>query len=141
MAFVPTTGSTGTVAFGTSALTLVVTEIGEYTKSRELLDASALNTTGAKEFYPAVLDDVSTPINVVVWFNPGVNLASCGTGETITLTYPKSGTGNNAATLAGTGVITSEGTAAMRVGALMAKTMQFRFDGLATNPAFTAEVA
>jgi len=138
MAFVPKTGSTGTIVFTTSALSLVVTEIGEWSKTRELLDGSALNTTVCKEMYPAVLDDVSAPVNVTVWFNPGTNLATLGTSETVTLSYPKCNAGTNFGTLAGTGVITQDGTAAMRVGAIMTKTMQFRFDGL-TDPVFTKE--
>jgi hypothetical protein len=118
MAFTPRTGNTGTIAFGTSSLTLVVTEIGGYTKTLPMYDGSHINTSGHAEMYPGVVY-TSEPIEVRVWFNPGVNLASLGTSETITLTYPKSGTGNNAATLAGTGVIISDGTAPMAMGALM----------------------
>ena len=141
MTFIPKTGSTGTVTFATSNLALVVTEIGAFQKTAPLYDGSYLGTTGHAEMYPGMASSVYTsePIEVRVWFNPGVNLAGLGTEESVTLTYPKCNAGTNAATLIGTGIIINDGTAPMQMGALMSKTMRFQFTGTTAEPALTAE--
>jgi hypothetical protein len=67
-----------------------------------------------------------------------MNLASCGTSETITVTYPKCNAGTNAGTLAGSGFITQVGTGALRLGQLMTSQIGWQYDGV-TEVAFTKE--
>lgn len=140
MAFAPHTGNTGTIVFGTSSLTLVVTEISETNASVPALNASALNTTNQQEMYAGDLQELPE-VTVTTLFNPGVNLAALGVSETITITYPKCGIGNNAATWIGTGFIRQVGTSRLVNGTLMTSQLIAKFDGRGTESAFTAEVA
>lgn len=137
MAFTPKTGNTGTIAFATSNLSLVITEISEATKSVPVLNGSHLGTTNQQESYPGDLAELSE-VTVTTLFNPGINLAALGTSETITITYPKCNAGTNAGIWAGTGFIRQVGTARMVNGTLMTSQIIAKYDGL-TEAAFTKE--
>lgn len=137
MTFKSRTGNTGTIAFGTSNLTLVVTEIGEVNLSVPVLNASHLGTTNQEESVAGDLAAISE-LTVTTLFNPGVNLAALGTSETVTLTYPKCNSGNNAGVFAGSGFIRQVGTAKMVNGSLMTSQLIAKFDGL-TEAALTKE--
>jgi hypothetical protein len=138
MTFAPKTGSGGTITFGTSNLSLAITEISQFGKTKAALDGSHLGTTNQAEMYAGDLDKVDE-ITVTCWFNPGVNLAVTGVSETITITYPKCNAGNNAGVLAGSGFITHVGAGGLKLGELMSSQLKFQFDGTTTEATLTKE--
>lgn len=137
----PKTGNTGTISLGTSVLQFSFTKIGEYQQTRGKLEASHLGTSGFKEYIP---DDLSDPgeIEVEGLFDASKDLESISAvAETITITYPKEDSGNNAATLVGTGFIIMVGLPELVNGAVSKQKVKVAFDGDGTPPAFTEEQA
>jgi len=130
------TGNTGTIAFGTSAIVLSWTKIGEWQTTRAKLETSHLGTTVFKTFMP---DDLADPgeVEVEALFDPTKALGSIGAAaETITITYPK--TAGTAANLAGTGFITALGLPELVNGSVSKRKIKIAFNG-GTGPTFTPQ--
>ena len=130
------TGNTGTIAFGTSAIVLSWTKIGEWQTTRGKLETSHLATATFKTFMP---DDLADPgeVEVEALFDPTKALGSItAVAETITITYPK--TAGTAAKLAGTGFITMLSTPELVNGSVSKRKIKVAFNG-GTGPAFTAQ--
>ena len=130
------TGNTGTIAFGTSAIVLSWTKIGEWQATRGKLGTSHLGTTVFKTF---MADDLADPgeIEVEALFDPTKALGSIGAAaETITITFPK--TAGTAANLAGTGFITMVSTPELVNGSVSKQKVKVAFNG-GTGPSFTAQ--
>ena len=130
------TGNTGTIVFGTSAIVLQWTKIGEWQATRAKLETSTLATTVFKTF---MADDLADPgeIEVEALFDATKALGSIGAvAETITITYPK--TAGTAANLAGTGFITMLSLPELVNGSVSRRKIKIAYNG-ATGPTFTPQ--
>lgn len=139
MALEGDTGNGATVTFATSSLALAADaqtiDIGEETI--ELLDVSKLSTTGYME---RVASDLKDPpeVTLTVLFNTEDAAPTVGGApETITVTFPLRTGQSAAATLAGTGVITSFKLPNLANGQVQQAQVKFKYDG-DTGPTFTA---
>jgi len=133
----PKTGNGGTMALGTSALVLSFTKIGEWQATRGKLDVSHLGSSGFKRMIP---DDLADPgeLEVEALFNPTKALGNISAAaETITVTYPKEGSGS-APTLVGSGFLIAVGTPELVNGSVSKQKFKIAFDGV-TGPGFTKE--
>jgi len=129
----PKTGNKGTITFGTSALVLSWTRIGEWQGTRGKLPVDALATDG---FRPYIPDDLSEPgeIEAEAYFDPTKAGAAA---ETITITYPKKAAGTSP-TLVGSGFLIMVGLPELVNGQVSKQKVRVAFDGV-TGPAFTPE--
>lgn len=133
----PKTGNGATITFGTSAIVLSWTKIGEWQATRGKLPVDHLGSSG---FRPHIPDDLADPgeIECEALFDPTKSLGSIGAAaETITVSYPKQGTGTTPA-LAGTGFLIAVGTPEMVNGQVSKQKVKIAFDGV-TGPAFTKQ--
>ena len=127
------------VSFGTSALTGKITSIGSVEQSRDALEITDLSIAagGSKRFIPADIYDPGT-FDVEFLYSAAHALPDIGAAaETITITWPKATSSGTAATFAGTGFISSRGTAEAAPGELMKMTCSVQWDG-ETAPAYSA---
>lgn len=133
----PKTGNGGTIALGTSAIVLSVTKISEWQPTRGKLDVSHLGSTGFKK---QMADDLADPgeVEVEALFDPTKALGSIqAVAETITVTYPKEGSGS-APTLVGTGFLIAVSLPELVNGSVSKQKYKLAFNG-GTGPAFTKE--
>jgi hypothetical protein len=133
----PKTGNSGTITFGTSAIVLSWTKIGEWQATRGKLPVDHLATSG---FRPYIPDDLSEPgeIECEAYFDPKKALASINAAaETITVSYPKEGAGSTPA-LVGTGFLIAVGLPELVNGTVSKQKVKLCFDG-GTGPAFTKQ--
>jgi hypothetical protein len=131
------TGNSGTITFGTSAIVLSWTKIGEWQATRGKLPVDHLSTSGYRPYIP---DDLSEPgeIEVEAYFDPTKTLGNIGAvAETITVTYPKKAAGSNP-TLIGTGFLIMVSLPELVNGQVSKQKVKVAFNG-ATGPAFSKE--
>ena len=144
MAFSPTTGHGATLAFGTTtAWAAEYTSIGGSEQSREPIQTSHLGTT---DYHTKIPGDLVDPggFDCEFWYNPilaepdTLNLPPVtAVLETITITFPKTGaTAGSAATIIGTGFVTSFSTPELTSDGLMAGSIHIEW---ADGPAFSEE--
>jgi len=104
----------------------------------EKIEDSHLGTTNFKTYIPSDLEDPGE-FTAEIIFDSGSAVPARGTVETATVTFPIANTSNtNAATLAGTGFLTTYKIPDLANGELQVASLTFAFDGQ-TEPAFTAE--
>lgn len=132
------TGTGGTIAF-TGAVTLAARwrSLDGLQASVEMLDDTALSTTGYKRSVPDDLADTD-PISGEIYFPATVDLlGQKGKQCTVTITWPVQ-TGNTiGAKITGTAVITQVGLPRMEAGQRLMCPITLKFDGQ-TGPTFTA---
>ena len=144
MAFSPSTGHGATLAFGTTtAWVAEYTTIGGSEQTRDSITTSHLGTT---DYHTKIAGDLVNPggFDAEFWYNPlltepdvlnlpPVTLAA----ETITVTLPKAGiAAGSAATIAGTGFVTSFSTPELTSDGLMTGSLHVDW---ADGPSFTEE--
>jgi len=133
----PKTGNSGTITFGTSAIVLSWTKIGEWQTTRDKLATDHLGTTGFRTYIP---NDLAEPgeVECEAYFDPTKSLASIAAiAETITISYPKEGAGSTP-TLIGTGFLTMLSLPELVNGQVSKQKVKIAFDG-GTGPAFTKQ--
>lgn len=138
MAISGDTGQGTTLTFGTSSLSLLITQITVGEETINMLDASTLATT---DFQTLVRSDLRVPPEIsftAVYVQTATLQTVGGAPETGTLTYPLLGSGT-AASFAGTGVFTGRTLPSAQIGQLMMVQGKFKFDG-DTGPAYSKEV-
>ncbi len=135
----PNIGDTGqgmTVTFGTSSLSLAVTEVTVGTISVDTLDVSTLATTGFQELITSDLKKIGKCKLKGVFVASATAPTVGGAAETMTITYPLF-TGNvQAANLAGTAVFTDWKAPDGKLGEVMMFECEFQYDG-DTGPTYT----
>ena len=139
MAFIGDTGQGTTVDLSiTGAIGVCYRSIQLPTWVQEKIDASCLSTIGFMRYIPA---DVTDPgeLTLEAIFDPTDDLPVFGQVEDITITLPVGTAGNTAATITGSGFITSDQLPSLALNELMMLTLTFAFDG-DTGPLFTPEV-
>jgi len=127
------------ITLGTQGGTYDLTNVGNFSSTREAVKATHHGTTGFHEYIPADLTD-SDEIEVTYQFNGTQSpLVNSAVAETITFTCPLQTGESTAAKVAGTGFITKCGINGGAAGAaeMATATLTIRFDGY-TGPAFTA---
>lgn len=135
----PISGDTGqgtTLVFGTSSLSLLITQITIGEETINMLDASTLATT---DFQTMVRSDLKVPPEVTfqaVYVQTATLHVVGNAPETATITFPT--LGGTAATYAGTGVFTGRTLPSAQIGQLMVVSGKFKFDG-DTGPTYTKE--
>jgi hypothetical protein len=130
------TGQGSTVAFTTAGAVGCARSMTLPNWTMEAVDASCLETVGFMAKVGADLVD-GGEIEIVVLFEiDDVPFAPSAVIDTITVTIP-SKTGGTAATLSGTGFISSVGLPSLATSELMEQTVTFTFDGQ-TGPTWTA---
>lgn len=113
-----------------------VSRIGEFTRTREALDDTALDQTICRRVVPDDLD-TNEPIDIeYFWDDTNATQIPVGIPCLLTLTFPIQGTGS-AATLVGTGFFTSESKPSLEVGVRTKGGGVWQFDGVTTKPTFT----
>lgn len=131
------TGQGTTLVFGTSSLSLLITQITIGEETINMLDASTLATT---DFQTLVKSDLKVPPEVTfqaIYVQTATLHTVGGAPETGTITFPLLGSGS-AATYAGTGVFTGRTLPSAQIGQLMVVSGKFKFDG-DTGPTYTKE--
>lgn len=131
------TGNGATITFGTSAIVLAWTKIGEWQATRGKLPVDHLGSSG---FRPHIADDLADPgeVECEALFDPTKALGNiAAAAETITITYPKEGAGTNP-TLVGSGFLIAVSTPECVNGSVSKQKVKIAFDGV-TGPAFTKQ--
>jgi len=138
---IPDTGHGASITFATTNWTGKVQGIPTNLDiSVPRVDKSYLATSGEREYMAGDLKD-HNEIEVDVLFEGVTGLPAVATGgssETITITYPLPGGGAaTAANVAGTGFITGVTYPPLQTGVLQVGKIRFSFDGV-TGPTYTA---
>ena len=140
MAYVGDTGQGATVTFETTAMTGCVRSLALPEWVMEAVDASCLADTGFTKKIPGDLTDAGEA-QIVSVFAATEAPPTTGVVEELTITFPIGDPTNTvAATLVGTGFISTTGLPSMATNELMELNITFTYDG-DTGPAFTAESA
>lgn len=130
------TGNGATVTFGTSSLSLAITQIQIGEETIDMLDVSTLATTAYME---RIASDLKDPPEVTVSFVFVTSATMPVVGdapETMTITWPLQ-TGNNAAAnLAGTAVFTSRKLPDLQNGQVQIGQCKWKYNG-DTGPTYT----
>lgn len=137
------TGNGATLTFSSTTFSVPIKVLVPPEWSIDVLDVSALSTTGFEKKIASDLKKV-TPVTYDFYWDTGKSLPTiAGTAETITITFPlRSGAGGEgtAANLAGTGFISGIKFPQLANGEVQMGTITLQFDG-STGPAWTAAVA
>ena len=140
MAYVGDTGVGMTITLGTTGDVGCVRTATLPEWAMEKIDATCLDSTGFIRYIPGDLTDPGD-VTMEAIFAATNNIPEPGTVETITITFPIGDSANTvAATLTGTGFISSVQLPTAAVNELMTLNITFSFDG-DTGPAYTVEAA
>jgi hypothetical protein len=140
MAYLGDTGQGATLVFETSSALGRIRSMQLPDWVMEAIEATGLEDTGFGKKIPGDLTDAGEA-SITAVFDATEAIATPGTVETLTVTFPIGTAGNTtAATMAGTGFISTVGLPNMITGELMELTYTFTYDG-DTGPAFTVESA
>jgi hypothetical protein len=133
------TGQGTTAVLTTNAITGCVRSLTLPELTQDKIDASCLDTTGFMKYIPGDLTDPGE-CSLEIIFDPTFDFdAIVGVLDTLTITFALgTSTNTNAATLIGTGFITSYGLPDLSTNNLAVVSVNFAFDGQ-TGPAFTVE--
>ena len=134
-------GATLTLSADGGATTYTIVSITPGDQSIEALEVSHLGTTGDKEYIKSDLKETPEG-SAEVLFDVNTALPTPGSAtQTITITFPKESTVVTAAaaTLAGSGFVTSISYPELVSDTVMRATINWKMDGF-TGPTFTAEV-
>jgi len=133
-------GATLTLALfnGTTALTasLSVISITPGAMTVSPVDVSVLATTGYMESIPGDLASIAESTATYKWLTSAVTPTLPSAAGTCTLTFPLRSGETTAATMTGTGYLTSVQAPAMENGTLQVGTVGWQWDG-ETGPSFT----
>lgn len=130
------TGNGTTLTFGTSSLSLLITQISVSEETIDMLDVSTLATTDYQEMIRSDLKKTPELTFQAVFVQTANAPTVGGAPETVTLTYP--GLGGTAAKIAGTAVITGRTFPTAANGQIMMLQGKVKYDG-DTGPAYTKE--
>lgn len=131
------TGHGSTLTFGTSGFSASIVSMTGVKKSRPVINASHLGTTGAEEKIPGDLEDHEA-FEIECHFTPGAagSIPSTGVVETITKSYPTAAGQSTPGTYAGSGFIVDFTEPVLKTNEIMMSKLSVIFDGY-TGPAFT----
>lgn len=133
------TGHGATISLPGLGFTGCIRSIGLPEWVMEKIDASCLDSVDFFEYVFADLSDAGD-VTMTVAFDPEVALPAMGKTDTLTITWPISNPANNtAATLVGSGAITSLTLPTLETNTLQEMTIVFSFDGQGQAPTFTPE--
>lgn len=136
--YVGDTGQGATVVFETTGLVGCPRSLQLPEWVMEAIEATCLADTGFTKKIPGDITDAGESAIVAV-FDASLVLPVNGVVETFTITFPIGNPSNTvAATLAGTGFLSTVGLPNMATNELMELNLTFTFDG-DTGPAFTIE--
>ena len=140
MAYVGDTGQGMVVTLATTGAVGCARSIQLPDWVMEKIDASCLDTTGFMRYIPSDLTDPGDVVMETI-FAATNDIPEPGTIEDITITFPIGDEANTvAATLTGSGFISTTGMPNAAMNELMVLTLTFSFDG-DTGPAYTVEAA
>lgn len=140
MAYVGDTGVGMTITLATTGAIGCIQTAQLPDWAMEKLDATCLDSTGFIRYIPGDLTDPGD-VTMNAIFNAANDIPEPGTVEDITITFPIGDSANSvAATLTGSGFISSVTLPNAAVNELMMLTVVFSFDG-DTGPAYTQEAA
>ena len=125
-------GNGASITFGTSSFTASYISVEPPEFTRESIETSHLGTTSYKTF---MADDLVDPgeMTCTIQHDPDEQPPFSGAAETITITYPLPSGMSTAATLAGTGFVTSyKPGSSLENGTLMEAEMTIKFSGTMT---------
>ena len=133
-------GATLTLSADGGSTTYTIVSITPGDQSIEALEVSHLGTTDNKEYIKSDLKETPEG-SAEVLFDVNTALPTPGSAtQTITITFPKEvATATAAATLAGSGFVTSVSYPELVSDTVMRATINWKMDGF-TGPTFTAEV-
>lgn len=136
MANLGATGNGATLTLATSSLTLAITkiQIGEITV--DMLDVSVLGTTDFEILIKSDLKKTPEIMAEFVFVTSATAPTVASAAETGTVTFPQLTGESAAATLAGTGVVTSFKLPDLENGVVQKGSLKFRYDG-DTGPTYT----
>jgi hypothetical protein len=133
------TGNGATAAFTSSTFTADIKKISAITSTGEAIEVSHLGTTVHKEYIPGDLVEISE-VTIEYFYDPMTAPLAVNTKDTLTITLPEVTTTGNPGSITGTGFVTENTqTPDLENGAAMMGSLKFRYDGLGTPLAFTAE--
>ena len=129
-------GNGATLTLSGDTTSYVIVSITPGGQSIEPLDVSHLGSSGDKEYIPGELKETPEG-SAEVLFNADDGLPTVGSTHTITVTFPLvPGGATTAATLAGTGFITSVEYPELVSDTVQRATINWKLDG-GTGPTFT----
>lgn len=142
MAYIGMTGQGATAVLSTTGAVGCVRSIQLPEWTQEKIDASCLSTTGFKQYIPGDLTEPGE-VSMVMVFDPEIAVPTPGVIEDLLVTFPLgTPTNTTAATLSGSGFLSSVGQPNMTIDGLLELNLTFCFDGdAATPPTFTVEAA
>lgn len=135
----PNIGDTGqgmTATFGTSSLSLAVTEITVGTQSINMLNVSTLASTGFEKLIASDLKTIGKCKLKFIFVASATAPVVGAAPETMTITYPLFAGNVAAANLAGTAVFTDLKLPDGKLGEVMFGECEFQYDG-DTGPTYT----
>ena len=138
MAYVGDTGVGATITLDTTGEIGCVRTMQLPDWAMEKIDATCLDSSGFIRYIPGDLTDPGD-VTVEAIFAATNDIPTPGIVEDITITFPVGVAGNTAATLTGSGFISSVTMPSMAVNELMALSLTISFDG-DTGPTFAPEV-
>lgn len=136
MALIGDTGQGMTATFGTSSLSLAVTEITIGTISIDMLNVSTLATTDFEELISSDLKKIGKVKLKFVFVGSATAPVVGGAAETMTVTWPLFTGGSTAANLAGTAQFTDLHLADGKLGEVMFGECEWQYNG-DTGPTYT----
>lgn len=128
-------GNGATLTFATSGFTPLVVSMDGLEETLEALQDSDLSTTNYHTMCPADLKEIAPFTAEIRWEQD--DIPPLGTVELITLTYQLESGESVAATLTGTGFMTSRTSPALANNEIAAGSIAIQLDGKATEPTYT----
>ena len=133
----PDTGHGATLTLSVSSGSYKIRKITGLKATIPVVNISHLGTSGQQETMPGDLEELDE-LQVDVVFEAVTGLPATGAAETATVTFPLQATGATvAATLAGSGFITSRKFPDLESNTEMMGAITIKYDGV-TGPAYTA---
>lgn len=140
MAYLGDTGQGATLTLDTTGAVGCVRSLQLPEWVMEKIEANCLETVGFGKYVPGDLTDPGEIVAEAV-FDASLTPPDPGEVQTVTVEFPIGDSANTtAATLSGTGFITTTALPNMAINELMTLTITIAFDG-DTGPAYTAEAA
>lgn len=136
MALIGDTGNGATATFGTSSLSLAITNIQIGEISIDMLDVSTLATTDFEEMVSSDLKKAPEVTLNVLFVASATAPVVGGAAETMTITWPLFTGTTGAATLAGTAQFTSFKLPDLQNGQIMSAQVKWKFNG-DTGPTYS----
>ena len=136
MALIGETGQGMTATFGTSSLSLAITEITIGAITLDMLDVSALASTDFAELIGSDLKKIGKVKLKGVFVASATAPVVGGAAETMTITYPQFVGNSNSSTLAGTAQFTDLKLPDGKLGEVLMFECEYQYNG-DTGPTYT----